>query len=129
MKKIRFLFLSLLAFPLFLSGMTVFADQTPPPDTDKAEQKGATEEQKTAVNCSADKMINGVCRMDVYNMLGIRQGEEDPKARTSVLTFVQDFFLGITFFIGTVVTIGFVLSGLFYVFAAADSGMKAKAKN
>ena len=90
MKKIRFLLLSLLAFPLFLSGMTVFADIIPVSpakvdlekdlqdlkdfnDRENERRKNAeTQEQKTAVNCSADKMINGICRMDVYNMLGIR---------------------------------------------------------
>jgi hypothetical protein len=113
MKKLYSLFFACLSLFVLLGGNFVAAaDPTP---------------QATSVNCSTDKLVNGICRMDVYNMLGIRQGDPDPKSRTSVLTFVQDAVLGATFFIGTVVVLAFVVSGVMFVFAK-DSGLKTKAR-
>jgi len=72
-------------------------------------------------------MLGAGCKMNVSRMLGLRPGrsEED---RTSVLTFVQDAVLAVTMFIGTVVTVAFVLSGLLFVFTATNTGLKTKAK-
>jgi hypothetical protein len=59
-------------------------------------------------------------------MLGLHK-KVDKNERTSVLTFVQDAVLAVTFFIGTVVTLAFIFSGLLFVFSAVDSSKKALA--
>ena len=67
--------------------------------------------------------------MDVYGMLGLRSGGESKESRTSVLSFVQDFILAATMFIGTIVTLAFIVSGILMIFAGAkgDSSLKGKA--
>jgi hypothetical protein len=50
-------------------------------------------------------------------------GSEDAN-RTSVLTLVQDIVLAATFFIGTVITLALIFSGLLFVFSGADSSKK-----
>lgn len=67
------------------------------------------------------------CQFNVYDMLGIQQKSTNKTERTSVLTFVQDVILAATFFIGTIVTLAFIFSGLLFVFSAADSSKKQKA--
>lgn len=42
--------------------------------------------------------------------------------------FLQDIILAATTFIGTVVTVALILSGLLYIFSTVDSGMKTKAQ-
>jgi lipopolysaccharide export LptBFGC system permease protein LptF len=66
--------------------------------------------------------------MNVSDMLGIQQGIKEKEERTSVLTFVQDATLAVTMFIGTIVTLAFIFSGLLFVFSAVDSSLKQKAK-
>ena len=50
------------------------------------------------------------------------------QGETKVTPFLQDIVLALTMFIGTVVSVALIVSGLFYVFASVDSGMKTKAK-
>lgn len=45
------------------------------------------------------------------------------------MLFVQDIILGASMFIGTVVTVAFIVSGLYYVFSAADASYKKQAKD
>lgn len=59
--------------------------------------------------------------MNAYDLVGIRQDQPD----TNVKTFVQDFMLSATFFIGTVVTIALMYSGWLYL-TAKDDGAAAK---
>ena len=48
--------------------------------------------------------------------------------RTDAMVFIQDIVLWATSFVGTVVTLALIVSGLMYVFSAADSSKKARAK-
>jgi hypothetical protein len=57
-------------------------------------------------------MIYGQCKFNVYDTLGIRQGDKE----TSVGIFVQDIILSATMFIGTIVTIAIIIAGLLFVF-------------
>ena len=45
------------------------------------------------------------------------------------MNYVQDIVLAATTFIGTVVTVALILSGLLYVFSSVDSSLKNKAKD
>jgi hypothetical protein len=63
------------------------------------------------------------CSMDVAKVLGLK-APTSTEDRTSVLTFVQDVVLGATYFIGTIVALAFIFSGLLFVFSAADSSKR-----
>ena len=43
--------------------------------------------------------------------------------------FLQDAVLAPVIFIGTLVTVALIVSGLLYVFSGAESSLKSKAKN
>lgn len=79
------------------------------------------------IACTQEQLLYGQCKFNIYQTLGIRQGNQN----TSVGLFVQDIVLSSTFFIGTIVTIALVVSGLMYIFAGykGDSGMQDKAKS
>lgn len=72
----------------------------------------------------AQNLANGQCTFNIYETVGIRQDQPD----TEVGTFVQDIFLSATFFIGTVVAVALIWSGIQYIMAKDDSSA-GKAKN
>jgi len=76
------------------------------------------------VECSSDQLRQWQCTFDAYKAIGIRQNQPD----TNVKTFVQDFILSSTFFIGTVVAVWLMYSGWLYI-TAKDDGAAAKGKN
>ena len=86
-------------------------------------------EQISAVDCSVEKLQGLGCQFNMYDMLGIHQSSTSKTERTSVSTFVQDVILAATVFIGTVVTLAFIISGLMFVFSAVNSGMRQKAQS
>ena len=73
---------------------------------------------------NGEGLANGQCTFDVYETVGIRKDQPD----TDVGTFVQDIFLSATFFIGTVVAVALIYSGIMYIMAK-DDGAAGKAKN
>lgn len=71
---------------------------------------------------------NGQCGFSIYRFLGIRKSVEGAgKEPASAGLFVQDIVLAATFFIGTIVSLGIVFSGLSYIFAAASGQEPTKA--
>ena len=72
----------------------------------------------------ATNLTNGQCTFDIYKTVGIKQDDPD----TDVGTRVQDIFLSATFFIGTVVSVALIWSGVQYIMAK-DDGAASKAKN
>lgn len=74
-----------------------------------------------------DCLVHGWCSLDVYKTLWIRQNSSE-ETRTSVLSFFQDIIGASTFFIGTILTIAFVISGFRYVMAGANGSDPAEAK-
>lgn len=81
------------------------------------------------IDCDAGKLVNWQCKLNIYDTLWIRESVRDQWEETSVSVFIQDVVLSATYFIGTVVTIAIIVSGLMFVFAWANSSLKAKAKN
>lgn len=77
------------------------------------------------VDCGtgAKDLANGQCTFNIYNAVGIRKDQPD----VSVSTFVEDGFLSATFFIGTVVAVALIYSGVMYIMAN-DDGAAKKAK-
>lgn len=73
----------------------------------------ALETNDAGLNISADCLKDGTCGMDLFKTLNIRHEVPD----NSPQTFVQDVFLGATFFIGTMATIGIIYAGLTMVMA------------
>ncbi len=78
------------------------------------------------INCgtNAEGLANGQCTFNIYKAVGIRQDQPD----TTPALFVQDIFLSATFFIGTVVAVALIYSGIMYIMAKDDGGAK-KAKD
>jgi hypothetical protein len=75
-----------------------------------------------------DCLLNGQCKFNIYDTLGIRKSVRDQGDATSVGLFVQDIVLSATMFIGTVVTIALIVSALMYIFAGASGKDPSKAK-
>ncbi len=84
---------------------------------------GAPTSMNVWITCTKEDLVLGQCKMDAYRVLGIRQSSE-----TSVGTFAQDLILSATMFIGTVVTLALIVSGLMFIFAGADTSLKEKAQ-
>jgi len=80
------------------------------------------------ITCDADLLVNGQCKLNVYDMLGIRKSVRDTGDSTSVGLFVQDVVLSATFFIGTLVTIALIVSWIMFIFAASSGKDPADAK-
>lgn len=80
------------------------------------------------ITCDETQLVNGQCKLSIYDTLGIRQSVRNTWDPTSVGLFVQDIVLSATFFIGTLVTIALVISGLMYIFAASSGKDPANAK-
>ncbi len=80
------------------------------------------------ISCTEDQLLNGQCKLNVYDTLGIRKTVRNTDDATSVGLFVQDVILSATFFIGTVVTVALIVSWLMYIFAASSGKDPANAK-
>ena len=80
------------------------------------------------ITCNQDQLVNGQCKLNIYDTLGIRKSVRDPGQSTSVGLFVQDVILSATFFIGTLVTVALVVSGIMFIFAASSGKDPANAK-
>ncbi len=80
------------------------------------------------ITCDEDKLLNGQCKLNIYDTLNIRQNARDKGDATSVGIFVQDAVLSATFFIGTVVTVAIIVSWLLYIFAAWSGKDPSNAK-
>jgi len=85
-------------------------------------------EQQLWIGLNKDCLVHGGCSLDVYKTLWIRQNSKK-ETRTSVLSFFQDIIGASTFFIGTILTIAFVISGFRYVLAGASGNDPQNAKN
>ncbi len=83
-------------------------------------------EEAAGIDCgtNAEKLANGQCTFNIYKTVGIREQNQEPDAKA----FIEDIFLSATFFIGTVVGVGLIYSGLMYILAK-DDGAAGKAKN
>lgn len=95
------------------------------------EKKTQNQTQQSAgaevgINVDPDCLVNGGCSFSIYDALDIRNDREAGE-RTSVMTFVNDIILGLTWFIGTVVAVSLILSGFYYIISPVDSGAKKKA--
>lgn len=80
------------------------------------------------ISCNQDQLVNGQCKLNIYDTLGIRKSVRNTDDPTSVGLFVQDIVLAATFFIGTLVTVALVVSGLMFIFAASSGKDPANAK-
>lgn len=78
------------------------------------------------INMNKDCLINWQCSYNIYETLWIRKSDPNP----SVGGFVQDFVLAATTFIGTVVALVLVTSGILYIIASItwNSTLADKAK-
>lgn len=99
--------------------ITTETTQPPQPQTPKSIM---------GITCSQDQLINGQCKLNIYDTLGIRKSVRTTGQATSVWLFVQDVILSATFFIGTVVTIALIVSWLMFIFAASSGKDPANAK-
>ncbi len=66
------------------------------------------------INMNSECLINWQCSYNIYETLGIRKSDQDP----TVWWFMQDIVLAVTTFIGTVVALVLVLSGILYIVAS-----------
>lgn len=83
-------------------------------------------EDAAGIDCGKDaqQLANGQCTFNIYKTVGIREDNQDPDPAI----WVEDIFLSATFFIGTVVGVALIYSGLMYILAK-DDGAAGKAKN
>ena len=79
------------------------------------------------INLTPDCLINGGCSFSIYDALDIRKDARADGEETSVMSFVQDIIMALTGFIGTVVTLALIISGISYLMSPIDSGNRAKA--
>jgi len=85
----------------------------------------AQSSKKIWIECNQTQLLNWQCKMQTYKLLGIRKTDQE---NTSVWLFVQDTIGGVTMFIGTIVVIAIIISGLLFVFSWANSSLKEKAQ-
>ena len=78
---------------------------------------------KMCPNC----LTNGTCSFSIYQFLGIRKSLDNSVPPSPTL-FVQDIILAATTFIGTILTIVFIVSGLMFIFAGATGKEPGTAK-
>ncbi len=103
----------------------------PNPDSTNSTTTSTTSTTCTKVmgiECCEDQLVNGQCKLNIYDTLGIRKSVRNSEDPTSVGLFVQDIVLSATFFIGTLVTIALIVSGLMFIFAASSGKDPANAK-
>ena len=79
------------------------------------------------INLTPDCLINGGCSFSIYDALDIRKDARADGEETSVMSFVQDIIMALTGFIGTVVTLALIISGIYYLMSPIDSGNRANA--
>ncbi len=70
-------------------------------------------------------MSSGICGMNIESMINIRPSTP----RTTADEFVSDIVLTATTFIGTLLTIALIVSGLLIVFGGADENMATKGRS
>ena len=70
-------------------------------------------------------ITNWTCTFNTYNTLWIRQETQE---NNSAELFVQDIFLASTLFVGTIVTLWLLVSGLMMIFSWADEWKFEKGK-
>jgi len=87
-----------------------------------------TPKSTMGITCNQDQLINGQCKLNIYDTLGIRKSVRTTGQATSVWLFVQDIILSATFFIWTIVTIALIVSWLMFIFAASSGKDPANAK-
>lgn len=94
------------------------------------ESNTSTSDTTNKLGINADKkcLTNGQCSFSIYKLLGIRQDTSAEEAVSAPL-FAQDVVLAVTFFIGTVVTIALIYSGLMLVFSGYDEKMAQQGKD
>ncbi len=80
--------------------------------------------EEVGINLTTDCLKSGTCSLSTYMTLGIREDNNENTAQT----FVQDIFLGATFFIGTMAVIGLIVSGMMMVFGWASESQYEKGK-
>lgn len=80
------------------------------------------------IDCDRDRLAEGQCWFSIYKVLWIKQDTHE-KSNVSVGLFVQDIVLASTFFIGTVVTIALITSGLMLIFSGANESLAQRAKS
>ena len=81
--------------------------------------------EDAGIEISPDCISNGSCKLQIYETLLLRtdtEGNNTPK------NFIQDIFLGTTFFIWTLATFWLVISGMMMIFWWASEGMYEKWK-
>lgn len=78
------------------------------------------------IDCSQEQLLNGQCRFNIYDTLGIRQNS----SQNEPAVFVQDAIFAATTFIGTVITIALIFSGLLFIRAglSANEWLQDRAK-
>lgn len=96
--------------------------------TKKSNNNTQSAESYMGITCNEDLLTQGQCKLNIYDTLGIRKSVRNEDDPTSVGLFVQDVVLSATFFIGTVVTIALVVSGIMYIFAASSGKSPDAAK-
>jgi hypothetical protein len=69
------------------------------------------------IEINSECLLNGQCSFRLYEFLNIR---ESAGYDSSPELFVQDILLSATFFIGTILTIAFIVSWLLFIFAGAS---------
>ncbi len=104
-------------------------ENIPATETTNNTNNTGTCETVMGITCCGDQLINGQCKFNVYDTLGIRKSVRNPGDATSVGLFAQDIILSATFFIGTIVTVALVVSGIMYILAASSGKDPANAKN
>lgn len=97
-------------------------------DWEKKDDKKELLAINDGINMSTDCVLNGTCQFSIYDAAKIKKNRA-PGERTSVVVYLGDIVLGATMFIGTVVTLALIVSGVMYVFSTVDSSMKNKAKS
>lgn len=70
-----------------------------------------------AIDCEPEDVLKWNCTINTDQLLGIKQNGSNISSRNDAGLFVQDVFLGATFFIWTLVTIALVRSGLKMIFS------------
>jgi len=92
-------------------------------------QWGNTSPQSVmGITCNEKLLVNGQCKLNIYDTLWIRKSVRNKGDATSVGLFVQDVVLSATFFIGTLVTIALIVSGIMFIFASSSGKDPANAK-
>ena len=81
-----------------------------------------------AIQCTPEQMTNGTCTFHVNKVLGIKSSSIDENITNDPTTFIQDLFLGATYFIGTLVTLALLWSAYQYIFWGT-SGNEKKAED